>query len=92
MYNMVEHHWWQRAWIYQEFIVASRAYFVFLTTLSIDWGELASLLDVFLALGTAAHRGLQASMWTVKNTSGVAEGLLGEDLLPREKRFQQIRM
>ncbi|KAF2422449.1 hypothetical protein EJ08DRAFT_640875 [Tothia fuscella] len=47
VYDILEHPWWNRAWIYQEFIVASRAYFMFGHGVYIAWAEFARLTPAF---------------------------------------------
>jgi len=55
MYDIIEHPWWQRAWVYQEFMVSSRAYFLFSNNYSIQWDTLYSLLTLFLSFDIDKH-------------------------------------
>jgi hypothetical protein len=55
MYDILEHPWWSRAWVYQEFITASRTIFLFSNDTYVDWDELHPMLTCFLSLSFDKH-------------------------------------
>jgi hypothetical protein len=55
MYDILEHPWWSRAWVYQEFITASRTIVLFSNNNWIDWNDLHPLLMQSLSLSVDQH-------------------------------------
>jgi hypothetical protein len=55
MYDILEHPWWSRAWVYQEFITASRTIFLFSNNNWFDWNDLHPLFTQFLSLSVDQH-------------------------------------
>ncbi|KAK1638032.1 heterokaryon incompatibility protein-domain-containing protein [Colletotrichum phormii] len=49
---VINHSWWSRSWVYQEFIVASDVYFLFSDKLSKPWNRLQPILSLFMKFDT----------------------------------------
>ncbi|KXH26592.1 hypothetical protein CSIM01_02893 [Colletotrichum simmondsii] len=52
MYRVINHSWWSRSWVYQEFIVASEVFFLFSDEVSVPWNQLHPILSLFMELDT----------------------------------------
>ncbi|KAF4773093.1 hypothetical protein HER10_EVM0002640 [Colletotrichum scovillei] len=52
MYHVINHSWWSRSWVYQEFIVASDVFFLFSDEVSMPWNQLHPILSLFMELDT----------------------------------------
>jgi hypothetical protein len=50
--------WWSRAWVYQEFIMAPRAYFVYGES-TVSWAELSTVLEEVSSLGEEQLKDLE---------------------------------
>ncbi|KAK1457506.1 hypothetical protein CMEL01_15986 [Colletotrichum melonis] len=52
IYRVINHSWWSRSWVYQEFIVASDVFFLFSDEVSMPWNQLHPILSLFMELDT----------------------------------------
>ncbi|KAK7435082.1 hypothetical protein Landi51_13196 [Colletotrichum acutatum] len=52
IYRVINHSWWSRSWVYQEFIVASDVFFLFSGEVSMPWNQLHPILSLFMELDT----------------------------------------
>ncbi|KAI3540077.1 hypothetical protein CSPX01_08532 [Colletotrichum filicis] len=52
IYRVINHSWWSRSWVYQEFIVASDVFFLFSDEVSMPWNKLHPILSLFMELDT----------------------------------------
>ncbi|KAK1479012.1 hypothetical protein CTAM01_14876 [Colletotrichum tamarilloi] len=52
IYRVINHSWWSRSWVYQEFIVASDVFFLFSDEVSMPWSQLHPILSLFMELET----------------------------------------
>ncbi|KAF2802761.1 uncharacterized protein BDZ99DRAFT_550666 [Mytilinidion resinicola] len=50
IYDLLESSWWERAWVYQEFIVSRRAYFMSGLNFCVPWSELCTPLSNFMSM------------------------------------------
>lgn len=48
MFDVFESPWWERGWLYQEFMCANQAYFLYGRG-SISWTELSLILDSYMS-------------------------------------------
>lgn len=53
LHRVLNHPWWSRSWVYQEFIVASQVFFLFSENFWMQWEDLHPLLDLFIRLDTS---------------------------------------
>jgi hypothetical protein len=80
--------WWSRAWVYQEFIMAPRAYFVY-EECTVSWAELSTVLEGVSSLGEEQLKDLEnnisKSMKELETEEENEERLADEDLAQKEK-------
>jgi len=80
--------WWSRAWVYQEFIMAPRAYFLYEES-TVSWAELSTVLEGVSSLGEEQLKDLEnnisKSMKELETEEENEKRLADEDLAQNEK-------